>query len=67
MVSVHGNTLYAIATHKNGIITPFLTLWSHFENRTQNLLGILQLLQKRKKKKTKMFDSYIKMVARSKW
>ena len=45
MISVHGNTLYAIAIHKNRSITPFLTLWSHFENRTKNLLSILQLLR----------------------
>ena len=45
MISVHGNTLYAIAIHKNMFITPFLTLWSHFENQTKNLLSILQLLR----------------------
>ena len=45
MVSVHGNTLYAIAIHKNRSITPFLTLWSHFENRTKKTLSILQLLR----------------------
>ena len=45
MISVHGNTLYAIAIHKNRSITPFLTLWSHFENRTKTLLSILQLLR----------------------
>ena len=45
MISAHGNTLYAIAIQKNRSITPFLTLWSHFENRTKNLLSILQLLR----------------------
>ena len=45
MISVHGNTLYAIAIHKNRSITPFLTLWSHFENRTKKTLSILQLLR----------------------
>ena len=35
MISVHGNTLYAIAIHKNRSITPFLTLWSHFGNGTK--------------------------------
>ena len=45
MISVHGNTLYAIAIHKNRSLTPFLTLWSHFENWTKNLLSILQLLR----------------------
>ena len=45
MISVHGNTLYAIAIHKNRSITPFLTTWSHFENRTKNLIRILQLLR----------------------
>ena len=45
MISVHGNTLYAIAIHKNRSITPFLTLRSHFENRTKNTLSILQLLR----------------------
>ena len=45
LVSVHGNTLYAIAIHKNRSITPFLTLWSHFENWTKNLLSLLQLLR----------------------
>jgi len=42
---MHENTLYAIAIHKNRFITPFLILWSHFENRTKNLLSILQLLR----------------------
>ena len=45
MISMHENTLYAIAIHKNRSITPFLTLWSHFENRTKKTLSILQLLR----------------------
>ena len=45
MISVHGNTLYAIAIHKNRSITSFLTRWSHFENRTKKTLSILQLLR----------------------
>ena len=45
MISMHENTLYAIAIHKNRFKTPFLTLWSHFENQTKNLLSILQLLR----------------------
>ena len=28
-----------------GLLTPFLTLWSHFEIRTKNLLSILKLLR----------------------
>ena len=43
MISMHEHTLYAI--HKNRFKTPFLTLWSHFENQTKNLLSILQLLR----------------------
>ena len=45
MISMHENTLYAIAIHKNRFKTPFLTLWSHFENQAKNLLSILQLLR----------------------
>ena len=45
MISMHENTLYAIAIHKKRFIKPFLILWSHFENRTKNLLSILQLLR----------------------
>ena len=45
MISVHGNTLYAIAIHKNRSITPFLTLWSHFENRTKKTPHFLQHLR----------------------
>ena len=41
----HEITLYAIDMHKNMFITPFLTLWNHFENQTPIAPPFLQHLR----------------------